>query len=176
MIRKLRTQRDDQQWMLDLALNMRGRVQNFEGDFRDVPKRARNYRMMPKVWREAAEKHEALARRAHARGDRATATEHYDHAIEAYRSAQHPIFYDDHPVKKHLYRKLDENPELQDSVQAMADFYDNLQGSATAAFKAIDDEQLLLYSLDSNVVTQLQENQVLIDDLMALVKGVLLPN
>ena len=26
-IRKLRTQRDDQQWMLDLALNMRGRVQ-----------------------------------------------------------------------------------------------------------------------------------------------------
>ena len=30
MIRKLRTQRDNQQWMLDLALNMRGRVQNFE--------------------------------------------------------------------------------------------------------------------------------------------------
>ncbi len=32
MIRTLRTRRDDQQWMLDLALNMRGRVQNFEGD------------------------------------------------------------------------------------------------------------------------------------------------
>ena len=30
MIRKLRTERDNQQWMLDLALNMRGRVQNFE--------------------------------------------------------------------------------------------------------------------------------------------------
>jgi hypothetical protein len=30
MIRKLRTQRDNQQWMLDLALNMRGRVQNCE--------------------------------------------------------------------------------------------------------------------------------------------------
>ena len=29
-MRKLRTQRDNQQWMLDLALNMRGRVQNFE--------------------------------------------------------------------------------------------------------------------------------------------------
>jgi hypothetical protein len=26
MIRKLRTERDNQQWMLDLALNMRGRV------------------------------------------------------------------------------------------------------------------------------------------------------
>ena len=70
MIRKLRTRRDDQQWMLDLALNMRGRVQNFEGDFQDVPKRARNYRMMPKVWREAAERHEALARGAESRGAR----------------------------------------------------------------------------------------------------------
>ena len=30
MIKKLRTERDNQQWMLDLALNMRGRVQNFE--------------------------------------------------------------------------------------------------------------------------------------------------
>ena len=44
MIRKLRTQRDNQQWMLDLALNMRGRVQNFERDDLEVPqgKRARN--------------------------------------------------------------------------------------------------------------------------------------
>lgn len=32
MIRNLRTQRDGQQWMLDLALNMQGRVQYFEGD------------------------------------------------------------------------------------------------------------------------------------------------
>ena len=57
MIRKLRTERDNQQWMLDLALNMRGRVQNFERDDIEVPagKRARNYRMLPKVWREAAE-------------------------------------------------------------------------------------------------------------------------
>ena len=31
----MRTKRDNQQWMLDLALNMRGRVQNFE---RDDPK------------------------------------------------------------------------------------------------------------------------------------------
>src|SRR5690349_772499 len=110
MIRKLRTQRDNQQWMLDLALNMRGRVQNFERDDLEVPqgKRARNYRMLPKVWREAAERHEALARRAQARGANATATAHYDHAIESYRMAQHPIYFDDHPVKQQLYRKLDE--------------------------------------------------------------------
>ena len=37
MIRKLRTQRDGQQWMLDLTLNMRGRVQNFERDDLEVP-------------------------------------------------------------------------------------------------------------------------------------------
>jgi hypothetical protein len=63
MIRNLRTQRDDQQCMLDLALNMRGRVQNFEGDATELPpgKRARNYRMIPKIWRQDAERHEALA-------------------------------------------------------------------------------------------------------------------
>jgi dipeptidyl aminopeptidase/acylaminoacyl peptidase len=108
MIRKLRTQRDDQQWMLDLAINMRGRVQNFEADSPEVPpgKRARNYRMYVKVFREAAEHDEALARRAHARGKNATATAHYDHAIEYYRLAQHQIYYDDHPVKQALYRKM----------------------------------------------------------------------
>ena len=85
MIRKLRTQRDNQQWMLDLALNMRGRVQNFERDDLEVPagKRARNYRMLPKVWREAAARHEALARRAQAMGANEAATWHYDHAVEA---------------------------------------------------------------------------------------------
>ncbi|MGH8663785.1 MAG: hypothetical protein ACREUX_05915, partial [Burkholderiales bacterium] len=108
MIRKLRTERDNQQWMLDLALNMRGRVQNFERDDLEVPqgKRARNYRMLPKVWREAAERHEALARRAHAKGAHASATAHYDHAIEAYRMAQHPIYFDNHPVKRYLVKKL----------------------------------------------------------------------
>ncbi len=108
MIRKLRTNRDGQQWILDLALNMRGRVQNFERDEPETPRRAHNYRMLPKMWREAAEHHEALARRAQANGFRVTATEHYDHAIEAYRMAQHPIFYDDNPVKLSLYAKLTE--------------------------------------------------------------------
>ncbi len=110
MIRKLRTQRDDQQWMLDLALNMRGRVQNFERDDIEVPAgtRARNYRMLPKVWRKSAERHERLAKRAQAMGANATATHHYDHAVEGYRMAQHPIFFDNHPVKKALYKKLSE--------------------------------------------------------------------
>src|SRR3974377_1907276 len=98
MIRKLRTQRDNQQWMLDLALNMRGLVQNFEREDMEVPKRVRNYRMIPKAWREAAGRHEALAKLAQAQGHNATAAAHYDRAVEAYRAAQHPIFYDDHPV------------------------------------------------------------------------------
>ncbi len=118
MIRKLRTERDNQQWMLDLALNMRGRVQNFERDDVEVPPgtRARNYRMLPKVWRKAAERHEALAKRAEARGAKATATSHYDHAVEAYRMAQHPIFFDNHPVKKYLYKKLSEMVDRRSKV------------------------------------------------------------
>ncbi len=116
MIRKLRTQRDNQQWMLDLALNMRGRVQNFERDDPEVPKRVRNYRMIPKAWREAAERHAALARRAQANGFKATATVHYDHAIEAYRMAQHPIYFDDHPVKLELSKKLGEMVDRRSKV------------------------------------------------------------
>jgi dipeptidyl aminopeptidase/acylaminoacyl peptidase len=118
MLRKLRTQRDNQQWMLDLALNMRGRVQNFERDDIEVPagKRARNYRMLPKVWREAAERHEKLARRAEAVGANECATYHYDHAIDAYRMAQHPIYFDDHPVKQSLYGKLSEMVDLRSKV------------------------------------------------------------
>ena len=118
MITKLRTQRDNQQWILDLALNMRGRVQNFERDDAETPKRAHNYRMLPKMWREAAEHHEALARRAEKNGFKATATEHYDHAVEAYRMAQHPIFYDDNPVKIALYRKLCEMVDRRTEVAA----------------------------------------------------------
>lgn len=112
---KLRTARDSQQWMLDLALNMRGRVQNFERDDIEVPagKRARNYRMLPKVWREAAARHESFAKLAKEKGANATATYHFDHAIEAYRMAQHPIYYDDHPVKLNLYKKLQEMVDLR---------------------------------------------------------------
>jgi dipeptidyl aminopeptidase/acylaminoacyl peptidase len=105
-IRPLRTSRDNQQWMLDLALNMRGRVQNFERDEWETPKRAHNYRMLPKMWRESAEHHEALATTAHQAGHHATAFEHYDRAIEAYRMGQHPIYYDENPVKIAMNNKL----------------------------------------------------------------------
>ncbi len=108
MIRNLRTRRDNQQWILDLALNMRGRVQNFEKDELEVPKRAHNYRMLPKMWREEGGHQEALGKRAQANGYKMTAFQHYDLAIEAYRMAQHPIFYDDHPVKLATYKKLSE--------------------------------------------------------------------
>lgn len=118
MAQKTRTQRDNQQWMLDLALNMRGRVQNFERDDQEVPagKRARNYRMLPKVWRQAAEHHEKLAKIAHSRGYNVTATFHYDQAIEAYRMAQLPIFYDDNPVKLRLWAKLSEMVDARSQV------------------------------------------------------------
>lgn len=118
-IRKMRTRRDDQQWMLDLALNMRGRVQNFERDDWETPKRAHNYRMLPKMWREKAEHDERLARQAEKQGFRETACEHYDHAIEAYRMGQHPIFFDDNPVKIHLYNKLG---EMVDRRSALAPY------------------------------------------------------
>ena len=59
-IKKLRTKRDNQQWMLDLALNMRGRVQNFERDDLETPTRAHNYRMLPKQWRLKGEHDESL--------------------------------------------------------------------------------------------------------------------
>ncbi len=73
-------------------------------------------------------------------------------------------------LKGGLYKKLDDNPDLQDSLQLMADLYDDLLGSTTAAFKAIEDDQLVLYSLDSTVVAQLKENRVQIEASMALVK------
>ncbi|MBI3054189.1 MAG: alpha/beta hydrolase, partial [Betaproteobacteria bacterium] len=89
-----------------------------ERDDLEVPagKRARNYRMLPKVWREAAERHEKLARRAQALGAQETATAHYDHAIEAYRMAQHPIFFDDHPVKIQLFEKMSEMVDRRSKV------------------------------------------------------------
>ena len=64
----MRTKRDNQQWMLDLALNMRGRVQNFERDDPETPARAHNYRMLPKMWRKKAEHDEALAKTAEKNG------------------------------------------------------------------------------------------------------------
>lgn len=70
-----------------------------------------------------------------------------------------------------LYKKLDDSPTLLDSLPELETFYNELQGSTTAAFKAIADDQLTLYALDSTVVAQLQANRNQIDALLALVKG-----
>ena len=115
----MRTKRDNQQWMLDLALNMRGRVQNFERDDPETPTRAHNYRMLPKMWRKKAEHDEALAKTAEKNGFKATALEHYDHAVESYRMAQHPIYFDDNPVKIYLSNKL---KEMVDRRSALAPY------------------------------------------------------
>ena len=115
----MRTKRDNQQWMLDLALNMRGRVQNFERDDPETPTRAHNYRMLPKMWRKKAEHDEALAKTAEKNGFKMTALEHYDHAVEAYRMAQHPIYFDDNPVKIYLTNKL---KEMVDRRSALAPY------------------------------------------------------
>ena len=91
-VNNLRTKRDNQQWMLDLALNMRGRVQNFERDDWETPKRAHNYRMLPKMWRQKAE-HEARGKQAQEQGFDAAA-EHY--TIEA-TGCLLSYFYNDNP-------------------------------------------------------------------------------
>ncbi|NUQ16671.1 MAG: hypothetical protein HUU33_15270 [Flavobacteriales bacterium] len=69
-----------------------------------------------------------------------------------------------------LYKKLDDAPALLDSLPELDDFYGELQGSNTAAFKAIDDDQLALYDMDSSVVAQLQQNRAMIDSLLGLLK------
>ena len=115
-MKSLRTKRDEQQWMLDLALNMRGRVQNFERDDWETPKRAHNYRMLPKMWRQKAEHDEALAKQAEKQGFAMTALEHYEHAVESYRMAQHPIYFDDNPVKIYLTQKLAEMVDRRSAI------------------------------------------------------------
>ena len=69
-----------------------------------------------------------------------------------------------------LYKKLDDARALLDSLPMLADFYADHQGSTTAEFKAIDDDQLVLYEQDSNVVVQLQSNRTQIEGFMAQVK------
>ncbi|MBZ0206654.1 MAG: hypothetical protein K8H89_10035 [Flavobacteriales bacterium] len=74
-------------------------------------------------------------------------------------------------LKSGLYKKLDEDAALRDSVPDMAAFYSDLQSSTIASFKAIDDDQQVLYDMDSTVVAQLHANRVQIEGYMDLVKG-----
>jgi hypothetical protein len=73
-------------------------------------------------------------------------------------------------LKSRLYKKLDETPDLLDSLQVMENLYDELQGVTIADFKQIDDEQSHLFDLDSIVVSQLQENRTEIEGLISLLK------
>ncbi|MFQ6111540.1 MAG: alpha/beta hydrolase family protein [Nitrospinota bacterium] len=105
---KLRTQRDSHQWMLDLALNLTGRVQNFEIEEAEHAGHPKNYRQIPKLQAERADRYAATAKAYEVKGYKETAIELYYSAAMDYRLAQHPIFYDDHPRKIELHRKLSE--------------------------------------------------------------------
>jgi hypothetical protein len=72
-------------------------------------------------------------------------------------------------LKGGLYKKLDENPELRDSLQVMEDLYGELQQSTIADLKTIDDEQMVLYDMDNGTVEQLQVNHAQIDSLRELI-------
>lgn len=74
-------------------------------------------------------------------------------------------------LKGGLYKKLDDNAALRNSEQELVDFYNDLQGSTTAAFKSIDDSQKTLNNMDSSVVVQLQANRAQIEDLDGLGKS-----
>ncbi len=74
-------------------------------------------------------------------------------------------------LKGDLYKRLDDTPALLDSLPILEDFYDEFQGSARAAFKAIDDDQLLLYDLDSAIVEQLHANRTQVEILLELVSA-----
>lgn len=73
-------------------------------------------------------------------------------------------------LKDGLYKKLDDDPALMAGQPDMADFYAAMQGTATAAFKVIDDGRPALYNMDSTVVAQLQANNNEITALMDSVK------
>ncbi|MBL0125893.1 MAG: hypothetical protein IPP83_00235 [Flavobacteriales bacterium] len=64
-----------------------------------------------------------------------------------------------------LYKKLDDHPELRTAHPDLEDFYTELQGSAIAAFKGVDDAQIGLYDLDANVAEQLVLNREQADGL-----------
>lgn len=73
-------------------------------------------------------------------------------------------------LRGRLYKKLDDNPDLQDSLEVIAVLYDELQSSITADFKEIDDEQATLFDMDSTAMMQLKEYHAQIDSLRTMVQ------
>jgi pimeloyl-ACP methyl ester carboxylesterase len=103
---RTKRRRDNQQWLLDLAVKTTGRIQNFAYDQRTLPKEVKSYRMVHRVLEKYGRHMETLAREAEKAGHRESACDMYWHACERYREAQHAIFEDDHPEKIYLHGKL----------------------------------------------------------------------
>ena len=98
--------RDNQQWMLDLAIKTTGRVQNFAYDNRIVPPEVKSYAQIHRVVDKHARHVIAIAEAAEKAGHHETAGELYWAASEHYREAQHCIFEDDNPEKIYLHGML----------------------------------------------------------------------
>ena len=98
--------RDNQQWLVDWVVNRSGRVINYEYDDRELPGDVKTYAQVPKALGKRAEYKESIADRARDAGHERTAMFTYQEAIFDYIQAQHSIFEDDHPFKKHYHAKL----------------------------------------------------------------------
>jgi len=98
--------RDNQQWLLDLAVKTTGRIQNFAYDQRDLPREVKSYRMIPRVLERHARRYERLAEAAAAAGHVESACELLWRACLDYREAQHAIFEDDNREKIYLHGRL----------------------------------------------------------------------
>ena len=119
MSMKLTRHRDGQQWILDYVLKTTGMVQNFEDEKFELPRGAKNYKMISKLLGEEAVHREAIAKEVEAAGHRETALELYIKAAESFRKGQHVIFDDGHPQKTKLYKGL---VRCYDRVMALADY------------------------------------------------------
>ena len=111
--------RDDQQWILDLAIKQTGREINFEYEGRRFPAKVKNHAMIPAAMLQLGLHTEAIARRAEERGHRETALSLFYRAQEQYHLGQHAIFEDDNPDKIYLYEKL---AGCYERVRALADY------------------------------------------------------
>lgn len=98
--------RDRQQWMLDLAVKLTGREQNFEYDSRPLPPEVKSYAQIPASMARLGQDCERMAREADGRGHAVTALELYFKASQYYRYGQHTIFEDDNPNKIYLYERM----------------------------------------------------------------------
>lgn len=102
----LERRRDSQQWMLDLAVKMTGREQNFEYDSRPLPAGVKSYAQIPAAMGRLGADAERMARQAELHGHRLTALELYFRASQHYRYGQHVLFEDDNRNKLFLYERM----------------------------------------------------------------------